>query len=113
MADLSLFDLTGKKALVTGGAVGIGRGCAVALAKAGADVAIADLNEDAGKKTAEEIRSMGVDSLFVACNVTKKDQVQTMVGQVVETVRSVGHRRQQRGHRHPRSRRGTRSSRLG
>ena len=38
MADLSLFDLTGKKSLVTGAAVGIGRGCAVALARAGADV---------------------------------------------------------------------------
>ncbi len=60
MADLSLFDLTGKKALVTGGAMGIGRGCAVALARAGADVAIVDLNDKAGSKTADEIRSMGV-----------------------------------------------------
>ncbi len=84
MTDLSLFDLTGKKALVTGGAVGIGRGCALALAKAGADVAIADLNEDVGSMTAEEIRSLGVDALFVACDVTKKDQVQAMVQQVVE-----------------------------
>jgi hypothetical protein len=113
MADLSLFDLTGKKALVTGGAVGIGRGCAVALAKAGADVAIADLNEDAGNKTAEEIRSMGVNSLFVACDVTKKDQVQAMVGAGRRKVRSTGHCRQQCGHRHPRSRRGDRPGRLG
>ena len=36
IADVSLFDLTGKKALVTGGAMGIVRGCAVALARAGA-----------------------------------------------------------------------------
>ena len=50
MPDLSLFDLTGKKALVTGAAVGIGRGCAVALARAGADVAIVDLNEAAGER---------------------------------------------------------------
>ncbi|MHB8897958.1 MAG: SDR family NAD(P)-dependent oxidoreductase [Thermoguttaceae bacterium] len=84
MADLSLFDLSGKKALVTGGAVGIGRGCAVALARAGADVAIVDLNEKAGRTTAEEIRSLGVDSLFVACDVTSRDQVQAMVGQVVQ-----------------------------
>ncbi len=84
MADLSLFDLAGKKALVTGGAVGIGRGCAVALARAGADVAIVDLNEDAGTKTADELRAMGVDSMFVACDVTKKDQVQAMVVKVVE-----------------------------
>lgn len=84
MTDLSLFDLTGKKALVTGGAVGIGRGCALALARAGADVAIVDLNEKAGSQTADEIRSMGVDALFVSCDVTRKDQVQAMVGAVVK-----------------------------
>lgn len=84
MPDLSLFDLTGKKALVTGAAVGIGRGCAVALARAGADVAIIDLNESAGQKTADEIRSLGRDSLFCSCDVTHKDQVQVMVRRVVE-----------------------------
>ena len=52
MADLSLFDLTGKKALVTGGAVGIGRACATSLAMAGADVAITDIDEQTGEKTA-------------------------------------------------------------
>lgn len=84
MADLSLFDLTGRKALVSGAAVGIGRGCATALAGAGADVAVVDLNEQAGEKTAEELRSMGVDALFVSCDVTQKDQVQAMMGRVVE-----------------------------
>ncbi len=83
MANLSLFDLTGHKALVTGGAVGIGRGCALALARAGADVAIVDLNAAAGAKTADEVRSLGVQSLFVACDVTNKPQVQSMVSQVV------------------------------
>ena len=85
MADLSLFDLTGKKALVTGAAVGIGRGCAVALAKAGADVAIVDLNEAAGQKTAEEIRSLGRQSLCVSCDVAQRDQVQAMVRRVADT----------------------------
>ena len=84
MADLSLFDLTGKRALVTGAAVGIGRGCAVALARAGADVAILDLNEKAGSRTAEEIRAMGRQSLFVPCDVTKRDEVQAAVGCVAE-----------------------------
>ena len=84
MADLSLFDLTGKTALVTGAAVGIGRGCAVALARAGANVAIVDLNEKAGAKTVEEIRSMGRRAIFVACNVTKRDRVQAMVQRVVQ-----------------------------
>lgn len=84
MADLSLFDLTGKKALVTGAAVGIGRGCAVALARAGADVAIVDLNDQAGPQTADEIRSLGRDSLFLACDVTRREQVQEMVRRVAE-----------------------------
>lgn len=84
MADLSLFDLTGKKALVTGGAVGIGRACAVALARAGADVAIVDLNEKTGAATARDIRDMGRESLFVRCDVTNRDQVQAAVARVVD-----------------------------
>ncbi|HUS91820.1 MAG TPA: SDR family oxidoreductase [Phycisphaerae bacterium] len=84
MPDLSLFDLTGKKALVTGGAVGIGRACAVALARAGADVAVVDLDENTGPKTAEELKGLGRDSLFVACDVTSREQVQAMVRRVVE-----------------------------
>lgn len=82
MNDLSLFDLTGKRALVTGGAVGIGRGCAVALAQAGADVAVADLNEAVGQKTAAAIRAMGRRSFFIRCDVTCRDQVQAMVARV-------------------------------
>ena len=84
MSDLSLFDLSGKKALVTGGAVGIGRGCAVALAQAGADVAILDLDTNVGPKTAEEIRAAERDSLFVPCDVTQREQVQDAVRQVAE-----------------------------
>lgn len=82
MANLSLFDLTEKKALVTGGAVGIGRGCAIALAQAGADVAIVDIDEKTGFATAEEITSMGRKSLLVKCDVTDKEQVQQMVAKV-------------------------------
>ena len=84
MSDLSLFDLTGKKALVTGAAVGIGRGCAVALARAGADVAIVDVNKEAGAVTAKEIRSMGRDAIFIPCDVTNRDQIQAMVRSVAE-----------------------------
>ncbi len=83
MTDLSLFDLTGKKAMVTGGAVGIGRGCATALAMAGADVAIVDTDEETGTKTAAGIRALGRDSLFVRCDVTRKDDVQAMLAAVV------------------------------
>lgn len=82
MADLSLFDLSGKKALVTGGAVGIGRGCAMALARAGADVAILDLDINAGPKTVEDIRAADRDSLFFRCDVTRREQVQEAVEKI-------------------------------
>jgi NAD(P)-dependent dehydrogenase (short-subunit alcohol dehydrogenase family) len=84
MADLSQFDLTGKKAFVTGAAVGIGRACAVGLARAGADVGVVDLNEKAGQKTAGEIRALGCQSEFLRCDVTRRDQVQEMVRRVAE-----------------------------
>lgn len=84
MVDLSLFELTGKNALVTGGAVGLGRACAIALAKGGANVAIVDINESAGEKTAASIRAQGVDAFFVQCDVSRKQQVHTMTAAVVE-----------------------------
>lgn len=82
--NLNMFDLTGQKALVTGGSVGIGKACATALAMAGADVAIVDIDEKAGSKAAEVIREMGRESIFVKCDVTKKEDVQAMVAKVVE-----------------------------
>jgi NAD(P)-dependent dehydrogenase (short-subunit alcohol dehydrogenase family) len=83
MKDMALFDLTGKKALVTGGSIGIGRGFALALAQAGADVAIVARNEIAGNSVVEEIKALGRDSLFIKCDVADKAQVQAMVQQVV------------------------------
>ena len=81
---MEMFGLAGKKALVTGGSVGIGKACATALAMAGAHVAIADIDQQTGEKTAEGLREMGVDSICVECDVTSKDQVQAMVTTVVE-----------------------------
>ena len=84
MKDLSLFDISGKSALVTGGAIGLGKALATALAKGGANVAIVDLNEETGHKTAAAIKSMGVESFFVRCDVSDKDQVSAMTEAVVE-----------------------------
>lgn len=81
---MELFDLTGKNAWVTGGSVGIGRGYAIALAKAGANVAIVDIDDRTGEKTATEIRAMGRDSIFVHCDVTNEEQVVTMAKTVVD-----------------------------
>ncbi len=83
MTYLSQFNLEGKKALVTGGAVGIGKACALALAEAGADVAIIDINEKVGEQTAATIRAMGRDAVFIRCDVSDKADIQAMVGSVV------------------------------
>ncbi len=48
---MSVFELSGRKALVTGGAQGLGEGMAKALAEAGATVVIADLQEEAGRRS--------------------------------------------------------------
>jgi NAD(P)-dependent dehydrogenase (short-subunit alcohol dehydrogenase family) len=84
MSDLSIFNLTGKAALVTGGAMGLGRACATALAMGGANVAIIDLHETLGRKTAAAMREQGVDAFFVRCDVSDKRQVQDMTAEVVE-----------------------------
>jgi NAD(P)-dependent dehydrogenase (short-subunit alcohol dehydrogenase family) len=83
MLDLSLFDLRGRVAMVTGGAVGLGRACASALAKAGAIVAIVDLNEIVGIRTADALKARGADAIFLKCNITDEEQVQNTVNSIV------------------------------
>ena len=84
MSDLSIFDLTGKNALVTGGSLGIGRGCATALAMAGANVAIIARSEQAGVKTADALKDFGVDAFFVHCDVSDEAQVKEMMSTVID-----------------------------
>lgn len=80
----SLFDLSGKKALVTGGSMGIGQAAARVLAAAGADVAIVDVEEDLGERVADAIRGLGRDSLFVPCDVSDAEQVEAAIAAVVQ-----------------------------
>ncbi len=67
---MSVFELRGRKALVTGGARGLGAGMAEALARAGAAVVIADIREDIGKAKADELAQSGATVRFVPLDVT-------------------------------------------
>ncbi|MDB5445866.1 MAG: short-chain dehydrogenase [Phenylobacterium sp.] len=66
-------DLKGKAAVITGGAGGIGRGAALAFARRGANVLLADINEAGLAATAEEVRGLGVTAEFCACDVGQAD----------------------------------------
>ncbi len=69
------FDLTGQVALVTGAARGLGRAISLALADAGADVALGFRNVNVGGDVASLIEEMGRRSLPVQMDVTRMDQV--------------------------------------
>lgn len=78
---MSLFDLTGRVALVTGGNGGIGLGMAKGLADAGASVMIAGRNKE---KNAAAVTACGAKAASVEVDVTKADQVEAMVKATVE-----------------------------
>lgn len=70
--------LDGRVALVTGAGEGIGRGCALALADAGAVIFVNDKNTTTGAATVETIRAAGGQAHFVAADVAKADEVAAM-----------------------------------
>jgi len=77
-------DLEGKSALVTGGASGIGRATALAFAREGARVAVADILEDAAQNTVSEIKAMGGQALAIGCDVTDDDAVKAMIARAAD-----------------------------
>lgn len=79
-----LFDLSGRVAIVTGGARGLGRSMALALADAGSDVVITDILVSHAKDVVKEIEQRDQRSLFIKADVTKGKEVQKMVSKVTE-----------------------------
>ncbi len=78
-------NFTGKVAFVTGAANGIGRATALAFAREGASVTVADVAGEANRETAEMIEELGGQALAVSCDVTQAEDVRRALGETVET----------------------------
>ena len=78
----ALFDLSGRVALVSGAASGMGKAMSLALAQHGADLMIADLNAAGLQATASAIRELGRRVVPVECNVSEPDQIRPMFAQL-------------------------------
>lgn len=81
---MSMFNLTGKVAIVTGGNSGIGLGFARGLAGAGANVVIAARNEDKNSAVVAELKEAGGRAFSVRCDVSDEEDIQQMAQAVVE-----------------------------
>jgi NAD(P)-dependent dehydrogenase (short-subunit alcohol dehydrogenase family) len=76
--------LSGKVAIVTGGAAGIGKGVALRLAEEGADIVIADIDKAAAQETATKIEALGRRTLIVQVDISRKEQIEAMVAEASE-----------------------------
>jgi len=73
-----LFDLSGRVALVSGAASGMGRAMAIALAEAGADLMLADINAAGNEATTAQVAGLGRRAIPVTCDVSDPEQIRSM-----------------------------------
>src|SRR3954468_9270390 len=74
----------GKVAFVTGGGTGIGRVTALAFAREGANVVVADVSEQGNQETARIIKESGGRALAVQCDVTRTEDIKAALDKTVE-----------------------------
>jgi NAD(P)-dependent dehydrogenase (short-subunit alcohol dehydrogenase family) len=78
-------DPNGKVALITGAGSGIGRATAIMLAEAGAQIIVADINEEGGRETVDMVEKAGSKAAFVKTDVTNRADLERMVSFTEET----------------------------
>lgn len=81
--------LKSKKAIITGGARGLGKATAIAFAKEGIDVAISGRNEDTLKRTVAELETYGIKAIYSVFDVSNYEQVKTGIKDIIERFGSV------------------------
>jgi NAD(P)-dependent dehydrogenase (short-subunit alcohol dehydrogenase family) len=84
-----LLDFTGKVAIITGAAQGLGKLLAKALAERGAKLVISDINEQGVMKVADSIASTGAEVIALKCDVSKNEDCKAMVDTAIENFGSV------------------------
>jgi NAD(P)-dependent dehydrogenase (short-subunit alcohol dehydrogenase family) len=76
--------LEDKVAIITGAGQGVGRGIARAMAKEGARCVVADFNDESGGAVVTELEAMGGEALFVHCDVTSRESIDSAVARTLE-----------------------------
>lgn len=79
------YNFKGKVALVTGASSGIGRAAALAFAREGANVVIADILTEGASQTARMVEDFGRKALFIQCDVSREDEVRNVMNKTIET----------------------------
>ena len=80
---MSLFDLTGKVAVVTGGSRGIGRAICERMAEQGAKVVVSSRKIDACQEVVDAIKAKGGEAMAIACNIGRKNECQALIDQTI------------------------------
>jgi len=76
--------MNNKTVVITGASSGLGKATALAFARRGWQIAVADINQERGDKAVEEIKALGSQAFFQHCNVTKSEDIQALHDRCLE-----------------------------